>query len=210
MRALPFHIDAGSDLHLSLTRLAVAEGIEGFVLGVVGNLTQAAFQCPGRTHPTVLRGDLEVITLQGTLSPRGVHLHLSVSDGDCQVWGGHLESGTIVQKAVDLLVGVVGPDPDRATVGPGSASSITPAIPPPRPPLATPDARLQIVVQAGCPWCRRALRLLENLGIPFDRHEAGQPGPVPRIWVDGEWVGGYDALLDLQARGRLQELRPAR
>jgi glutaredoxin-related protein len=30
---------------------------------------------------------------------------------------------------------------------------------------------------------------------------------VPRIWIDGELIGGYDALMDLQASGRLQQLR---
>ena len=97
----------GSDLRLSLEALAQRDGISGFVLGVVGNLTKASFQCPGQAEPTVLEGDLEVITLNGTFSPEGVHLHLSLSDGSCQVWGGHLEPGTIVQKGVDLLIGVL-------------------------------------------------------------------------------------------------------
>jgi len=85
MRALPIHLDAGSDLRASLEQLAALEGASGFVLSVVGNLSQAAFACPGQDEPTVLRGELEIITLQGTLSPQGVHLHLSFSDADCQV-----------------------------------------------------------------------------------------------------------------------------
>ena len=104
MRPLPLKLAPGSDLRLSLEDLARREGIHGFVLGVVGNLTRAAFQCPGQSEPTVLEGDLEVITLNGTLSPDSVHLHLSLSDGACQVWGGHLEPGTIVQKGADVLV----------------------------------------------------------------------------------------------------------
>ena len=107
MRPLPLKLAPGSDLRLSLEDLARREGIHGFVLGVVGNLTRAAFQCPGQSEPTVLEGDLEVITLNGTLNPDSVHLHLSLSDGACQVWGGHLEPGTIVQKGADVLVGVL-------------------------------------------------------------------------------------------------------
>ena len=53
------------------------------MLGVVGNLSRAAFQCPGQPQPTVLEGDLEVITLNGTLSP-AMDLHLSLSDGACR------------------------------------------------------------------------------------------------------------------------------
>ena len=107
MQSLPLKLDPGSDLRLSLEELVRQHGINGFVLGVVGNLTRAAFQCPGQAEPTVLEGDLEVITLNGTISPSGVHLHLSLSDGACQVWGGHLEPGTVVQKGVDLLIGVL-------------------------------------------------------------------------------------------------------
>lgn len=208
MRALPLHLDAGSDLHHSLRALAAREGIEGFVLSVVGNLSQAAFQCPGTTQPTMLQGDLEVITLQGTLSPQGVHLHLSLSDGQCQVWGGHLEPGTLVQKGVDVLVGVLDRSAGATSVSPALAPAVmTQETPPARPPLLHAETRLQILVREGCPWCRRALRLLQSLGIPHDRHEASAPGPVPQVWLDGEWIGGYDGLVDLQVQGRLQQLR---
>ena len=64
MRALPIHLEAGSDLRASLEHLAASEQSAGFVLSVVGNLSQASFACPGLDEPTVLRGELEIITLQ--------------------------------------------------------------------------------------------------------------------------------------------------
>jgi predicted DNA-binding protein with PD1-like motif/glutaredoxin len=189
MHAVQLHLDGGSDLHNSLSAFAAEQASSGFVLSVVGNLSQAAFQCPGQSQPTLLRGDLELITLQGTLGLGGIHLHLCVSDGTCQVWGGHLEPGTLVQKGVDLLVGLV--------------ASAIPSQPLPEPPAS----RVQILVRQGCPWCRRALRLLQSQGIDHQISEAQEAGPVPRIWIDGELIGGYDALMDLQASGRLQLLR---
>lgn len=114
MHPLPLHLEPGSDLRASLEQLAVEQNAAGFVLGVVGNLSRVAFQCPGRSQPSVLEGDLEIITLQGTLSPQGVHLHLSLSDSDCQVWGGHLEHGTVVLKGADLLVGFLAGAPEPA------------------------------------------------------------------------------------------------
>ena len=137
MQPLPLKLAPGSDLRLSLEELAQRDGISGFVLGVVGNLTKASFQCPGQAEPTVLEGDLEVITLNGTFSPEGVHLHLSLSDGACQVWGGHLEPGTIVQKGVDLLIGVL-----EQREG--------------RPARQTAAPRIEIAVLPGCPWCSSA------------------------------------------------------
>ncbi|MGC6483482.1 MAG: PCC domain-containing protein [Synechococcus sp.] len=107
MRSLALKLAPGQDLRLSLETLAKAHQVSGYVLGVVGNLSCAAFRCPGQPAPTVLEGDLEIITLQGNFSPDGAHLHLSLSDGACQVWGGHLEAGTLILKGADLLVGLL-------------------------------------------------------------------------------------------------------
>ena len=200
MRSLPLKLAPGSDLRLTLEELARRDGISGFVLGVVGNLTQASFQCPGQANPTVLEGDLEVITLNGTLSPEGVHLHLSLSDGACQVWGGHLEPGTIVQKGVDLLIGVLEQrdgSPERKTSTP----------------------RLEIAVLPGCPWCSRALRILRTLDLPHTvttinddaafqavQQRSGMT-TFPQVFIDGSIIGGYDGLAAMQAAGELNALR---
>ena len=200
MRPLPLKLAPGSDLRLSLEDLARREGIDGFVLGVVGNLTRAAFQCPGQSEPTVLEGDLEVITLNGTLSPDSVHLHLSLSDGACQVWGGHLEPGTIVQKGADVLIGVLEQNKPAA--------------------IRTATApRLEIAVLPGCPWCSRALRLLRTLDVPHTvitvnddstfksvQSRSGM-GTFPQVFVDGTVIGGYDDLTTLHAAGDLEALR---
>ena len=200
MRPLPLKLAPGSDLRLSLEDLARREGIDGFVLGVVGNLTRAAFQCPGQSEPTVLEGDLEVITLNGTLSPDSVHLHLSLSDGACQVWGGHLEPGTIVQKGADVLIGVLEQNKPAA--------------------MRTATApRLEIAVLPGCPWCSRALRLLRTLDLPHTvitvnddstfksvQSRSGM-GTFPQVFVDGTVIGGYDDLTTLHAAGDLEALR---
>lgn len=204
MRAVPLHLDAGSDLHHSLAAFAAQHGATGFVLSVVGDLTQACFRCPGQPQPALLQGTLEIITLQGTLAPTAVHLHLSVSDGHGQVWGGHLEPGTLVQKGADLLVGVL-EQPSLPLPEPPVALASPP--PPPAAGMPGPTPRLEILVRQGCPWCRRALRLLHTLAIPHRVHEAREPGPVPRVWIDGELIGGYDALVDLHARRELQALR---
>ena len=202
MRSLPLKLAPGSDLRLSLEELAQRDGISGFVLGVVGNLTKASFQCPGQAEPTVLEGDLEVITLNGTFSPEGVHLHLSLSDGACQVWGGHLEPGTIVQKGVDLLIGVL----EQREGRPARQTA-----------AATP--RIEIAVLPGCPWCSRALRILRTLDLPHNvttvnddaafqavQQRSGMT-TFPQVFIDGSVIGGYDDLAAMQAAGELDALR---
>ncbi|MCB4388917.1 PCC domain-containing protein [Synechococcus sp. MU1617] len=200
MQPLPLKLAPGSDLRLSLEALAQRDGISGFVLGVVGNLTKASFQCPGQAEPTVLEGDLEVITLNGTFSPEGVHLHLSLSDGACQVWGGHLEPGTIVQKGVDLLIGVL-----EQRKG--------------RPARQTAAPRIEIAVLPGCPWCSRALRILRTLDLLHTvttinddaafqavQQRSGMT-TFPQVFIDGSVIGGYDDLAAMQAAGELDALR---
>ena len=200
MQPLPLKLAPGSDLRLSLEELAQRDGISGFVLGVVGNLTKASFQCPGQAEPTVLEGDLEVITLNGTFSPEGVHLHLSLSDGACQVWGGHLEPGTIVQKGVDLLIGVL-----EQREG--------------RPARQTAAPRIEIAVLPGCPWCSRALRILRTLDLPHTVttinddaafqavQQRSEMTTFPQVFIDGSVIGGYDDLAAMQAAGELDALR---
>lgn len=210
MRPLPLKLGPGSDLRRSLEQLAIKQGASGFVLGVVGNLSRATFQCAGRSEPTVLEGDLEIITLQGTVAPQGVHLHLSLSDGDCQVWGGHLEPGTLVLKGADLLVGFL------SNAQPASA------IPQAKAHVTSPHAgqpRVEVVVLPGCPWSKRALRMLRTLGIPHQVQTVGSDAErrqlelrsgqstLPQVFIDGQLIGGYDDLAELQGRGELNGLR---
>lgn len=217
MRPQALHLAAGADIRRSLEELARREQASGFVLSVVGNLSQAAFQCPGKASPTVLSGLLEIITLQGTVAPQGVHLHLSLSDSHCQVWGGHLEPGTLVHSGADLLVGFSDAAPEapaaggeqagRASVAPRGVSSQAgrrqggsrnaPADPP----------RVEIAVLPGCPWSKRALRLLRTLGIPHVLVEPVEGRSVPQVSIGGVAIGGYDALADLHSRGELEALR---
>jgi predicted DNA-binding protein with PD1-like motif/glutaredoxin len=212
MHALPLHLGPGSDLRHSLEQLAAEQQISGFVLGVVGNLSQAAFQCPGQAEPTLLQGDLEIITLNGTLSPQGVHLHLSLSDGSCQVWGGHLEHGTLVLKGADLLVGfLTSSDPAQPAAGATASSRAE------HPRVEHP--RVEIAVLRGCPYSKRALRMLRTLGIPHQVMHADSDAErraleqrsgrstLPQVFIDGQSIGGYDALAELHGRGELALLR---
>ena len=198
MNTLTLHLEPGQDLLLSLSAIAQEKRISGFLLGVVGNLSKASFQCPGRDKPTVLEGELEIITLNGTFDADGVHLHLSLSDGACQVWGGHLEQGSLIMKGADLLLGILkqGQEAQRAH-----------------------KTRLEIAVLPGCPWCNSALRLLEAYNIPHQvitvdndltfqqcKQRSGM-NTFPQVFIDGTTIGGFDSLEKLQRSGELIALK---
>ena len=197
METLTLKLNPGQDLLQSLHQLAVERQLRGFVLGVVGDLSEACFQCPGQSQPTRMQGVLEVITLNGTVSPEGVHLHLSLSDGACQVWGGHLEPGSTVLKGVQLLLGLSGL-PDQSPL---------------------PQERVELAVLPGCPWCHRARQLLDRQHIPHNIisvdsdhvfaacYERSGLRLFPQIFLNGDYFGDYSALLQLHQNGQIDALR---
>jgi glutaredoxin len=79
--------------------------------------------------------------------------------------------------------------------------------------------RVAIAVLPGCPFSARALRLLRTLGIPHlleqvESQEQRQRlqqlsgrSSLPQLFIDGESIGGYDALVELHGSGQLEALR---
>lgn len=91
----------GDDVRKVLEGLGVRAGC---VVSAVGSLTRAVLRYAGREEGTVLEGPLELLTLGGTLSADGVHLHASVSDANGQVRGGHVQHGCIVRTTLELVI----------------------------------------------------------------------------------------------------------
>ena len=81
-------------------------------------------------------------------------------------------------------------------------------------------ARVEIYTKYGCPYCARALRLLDAKGVDYEEYELNSmrgkreemleraPGrtTVPQIFIDGRHVGGSDDLAELERSGRLDAL----
>jgi hypothetical protein len=61
----------------------------------------------GDAQVVELRGDLEILSLGGTLSPDGAHLHISVADRQGRVLGGHLATGSIVRTTAEVMAALL-------------------------------------------------------------------------------------------------------
>lgn len=108
MQALPLRLHPGDDLRAAVVKALLAGGHEaGFVLQGIGSLSVAQLRYAGQPATTELRGDLEILTLAGSLSPDGAHLHMSVSDAQGRVWGGHVGAGCIVRTTAELLLALL-------------------------------------------------------------------------------------------------------
>jgi predicted DNA-binding protein with PD1-like motif len=88
----------GDDLRKTLT------GPTGFVVAGIGSLSRAQLRLAGEPGPTAIAGPLEILTLSGSLTPDGAHLHISVSDAAGRVMGGHVCAGCEVLTTVELLI----------------------------------------------------------------------------------------------------------
>ena len=103
MTPLPIRLSPGSDLRRAL-HAALSPDRAGFVVAGIGSLSVARLRFAGKKQPAELVGDLEILTLSGSLSPDGPHLHMSVSDADGRVFGGHVADGCVVRTTAEVLL----------------------------------------------------------------------------------------------------------
>ncbi len=75
-----------------------------FVVAGVGSLAGARLRLAGAPEAARLEGDLEILTLSGTLSPSGAHLHASLADRAGRVIGGHVADGCLVRTTAEVLI----------------------------------------------------------------------------------------------------------
>lgn len=70
----------------------------------IGSLSQLCIRLAAAEHETRLSGSFELLTLSGTLSADGAHLHFSVASESGQVLGGHVGYGNVIRTTAEVLV----------------------------------------------------------------------------------------------------------
>ena len=79
----------------------------GCVISAVGSLSMAQLRLAGASETTTICGELEIISLSGTLSPDGAHLHIAIADSSGAVIGGHLGPGSLVRTTAELVIALL-------------------------------------------------------------------------------------------------------
>ncbi|MGZ9811139.1 PPC domain-containing DNA-binding protein [Pseudoroseicyclus sp. H15] len=82
------------------------EATAGFVASCAGSLHDALIRPADRDEPLRVAGPLEIVSLSGTLSPDGPHLHIAVGDAEGRMHGGHLLGGCEVRTTAELVLGL--------------------------------------------------------------------------------------------------------
>ena len=179
-----------SDLIISIKEFSFSNNLYGYVSGVVGNLSKACIQCPANQEISKFEGNLEIVSLNGNFNNGDVHIHLSFADEGCNVFGGHLEEGSIVKKGTDILL----------------VSFENKTIDIPKINLNDNQSRVKAYILKNCPWSKRSIRLLDSLSVPYDSiliendkdfqkvNSLSNHNTFPQIFLDDVFFGGYDEL----------------
>lgn len=101
-----FRLKPGQDLKQEIEDFVRKENIEaGWIMTCVGSLTQTHLRFANQLHGSKSTGYFEIVSLVGTVSIHGSHLHLSVSDSTGQTIGGHLLAENLVYTTAEIVLG---------------------------------------------------------------------------------------------------------
>ncbi|MBX3463657.1 MAG: DNA-binding protein [Planctomycetes bacterium] len=105
-----FRLLPGQDLLAGIEEAAQRHAIDaGWVAAAVGSLTDCALRFADRPQASHTTGRFEIVSLCGTVSRHGSHLHLAVSDAEGRTIGGHLVPGCRVYTTAEIVL-CVAPD----------------------------------------------------------------------------------------------------
>lgn len=74
------------------------------VVTCCGSLSGARLRPADATAALAIDGPLEILSLTGTLSSSGVHLHLAVGDSHGGLAGGHLLPGCLIRTTAEIVL----------------------------------------------------------------------------------------------------------
>jgi len=95
----------GDDLMLSIKELCREKKITaGVVLSAVGCISKGRVRDASGVTIREITDHCEIVSLNGTVSEKRCHLHISLSKEDLTTIGGHLCSGCIINTTCELMI----------------------------------------------------------------------------------------------------------
>lgn len=98
----------GADLKKEIENLCYQNGVtSAVVISSVGCVYKATIRLADGKTIKEYDGNYEILTINGTISKNGSHLHISFSDINGNTFGGHLCYNTLINTTCELvLVGI--------------------------------------------------------------------------------------------------------
>ncbi len=100
-----FRLKPGEDLRTGIQKMVMQHHIQaGWVNTCVGSLTDYNIRFANQPESSSGSGHFEILSLVGTLSVNGSHLHLSISDSTGKTIGGHLSEGCRIYTTAEIVI----------------------------------------------------------------------------------------------------------
>ncbi|MEJ8841934.1 PPC domain-containing DNA-binding protein [Lacibacter sp. H375] len=101
-----FRLKPGQDLKQEIAAYVQQHKIEaGWIMTCVGSVAQYNLRFANQPEGNIASGHFEIVSLVGTVSINGSHLHMSVSDSTGATIGGHLLDSNIVYTTAEIVIG---------------------------------------------------------------------------------------------------------
>jgi predicted DNA-binding protein with PD1-like motif len=102
---LAFRLKPGQLLKETIQQMVNANKIKaGWISASVGSLTQYNIRFANMPNGNKNTGHFEIVSLTGTVSINGSHLHIAVSDSVGKTIGGHLLDSNIVYTTAEIVI----------------------------------------------------------------------------------------------------------
>ncbi len=100
-----FRLKPGQDIRKSIEEYVKEHKIKaGWVATCVGSLTNYNIRFANEKEGSSGTGHFEIVSLVGTVSTNGSHIHISISDSKGHTIGGHLLQGCIVYTTAEIVL----------------------------------------------------------------------------------------------------------
>ncbi|MEQ1676597.1 MAG: PPC domain-containing DNA-binding protein [Chitinophagaceae bacterium] len=103
--AYAFRLKPGEDLRSGIEKVVKEKKIKaGWISTCVGSLTQYAIRFANQPDSSTGSGHFEIVSLVGTVSTNGSHIHISLSDSTGKTIGGHLMEGCKIYTTAEIVL----------------------------------------------------------------------------------------------------------
>ncbi len=100
-----FRLTKGMDLKKEIIKYCEDNNIKAGIIGAcVGCCYEINFRLAGGDDFYQKTGDHEIVSMTGTISEDGVHIHVSFSDREGNTVGGHLTEGCLVNSTAEICI----------------------------------------------------------------------------------------------------------
>lgn len=101
-----FRLTKGMDFKKEIEKYVISNKVSGVILCAVGCLSKLTIRLADGQSVLEKDGMFEIVSVTGTLSEDGLHIHISVSDEEGNTIGGHLKDGCIINTTSEVVLDI--------------------------------------------------------------------------------------------------------